>query len=211
MRKKTNQREGEWGGEKNREGVWQPGVCGRSARSRVWEVFVKYLWVGEAGQIRSEQKGNCSCFMNQQWKPSPCLSASPPRITWIKPSSWSRRTLCPTTCWAAGATLYVSLPTRCAAHISPHLPSQRQPVNTRRPPFANTLSSHSVRLFGFLWAWFSPLWHSQGTLLEVNTSLCLLLIRLSFATVRLMMFIKEVTMNYWSGSLVITCSSWSLM
>lgn len=38
-------------------GLWEPGsVQGASAGSRVGEAFVKYLWVGEAGQIRSEQK-----------------------------------------------------------------------------------------------------------------------------------------------------------
>lgn len=48
--------------ERTREGVWQPGVCSSSTRSRVWEVFVKYLWVGEAGQIRSEQKAVQLCY-----------------------------------------------------------------------------------------------------------------------------------------------------
>lgn len=126
---------GEWKkNKKNREGVWQPGVCGRSARSRVWEVFVKYLWVGEAGQIRSEQKVveiAAVSWINSENLHPVCLPP-PPRIIWIKPSSWSHKTPCPTTCWAAGATLYVILPTHCATHISLHLSSHRQTVNLWR-------------------------------------------------------------------------------
>lgn len=92
---------------KRREGLWEPGsMQGASAGSRVCKVFGKYLWVGEAEQFRSEQKETAASTMSQLWT----ASVSPPRIIWIKPSSSSHRTHCPTTCWAAGATLYVTPP-----------------------------------------------------------------------------------------------------
>lgn len=56
FRNKWN-REAEW--KRMREGGWhawhqEEWAC--PAGSRVWEMFVKYLWVGEAGQITTEQQ-----------------------------------------------------------------------------------------------------------------------------------------------------------
>lgn len=68
------------GGGETREGVGQPVVCGRSATSRVWEVFVKYLWVGEAGQIRPEKAAEIAAVSWINSENLLCLSASSPRI-----------------------------------------------------------------------------------------------------------------------------------
>lgn len=133
--KKTESESGRMEEKKTKQGgcvtarsVWS--LCKIACVRGVCEILVG--WWSRTDQVRTEGSGNSSRFMNQQWKSSPRLSASPPRIIWIKPSSWSHKTPCPTTCWAAGATLYVILPTHCATHISLHLSSHRQTANLWR-------------------------------------------------------------------------------
>lgn len=103
--KKKKKTEEEW---KERGRVCDSQECAVARLDRVCE---RCLW-NTCGLVKQDRSGQnrrrCSCAMNQQWKSSLCLSASLLRIIWIKPLSWSRRTRCPTTFWAAGATLYVT-------------------------------------------------------------------------------------------------------
>lgn len=114
----------------------------------VCEILV--VWWSRADHVRTEGGGNSSRVMNQQWTVSVCLLASPPRIIWIKPLNWSHRTPCPTTCWAAGATQYVTLPTDAQSFISPSLRTSTNISLTGAYKSASRLSSLCQNTHSFI-------------------------------------------------------------
>lgn len=160
--------------------------CVVALQDCVWEVFVKYLWVGEAGQIRSEQKAAeiaAVSWLNVE-KSSPCLPFCLSSQDHLD-KAIELRPQDPLSYYLLGRWCYAVCDPNNTLHNTHISPSVLTLTNSGFieaemspwPPFASPpmLSFHSTVQTPFR---FPPLWYLIKGVKEDNNSQCLLLIRL---------------------------------
>lgn len=92
----------------------------KSYRGKVWKLILSRKMIGKdddvtdtCGLVNPDRSGQNrrQCIEQLYFESTVKIffpSVSTSRIIWIKPSSWSLKTLCLTIYWAAGATVYVT-------------------------------------------------------------------------------------------------------